>query len=408
MSAPYDSTLYTAIKAARARIADAVAVTPCAESIALSELTGCRVFCKLEYLQRTGSFKERGAANALAQLDEDRRRRGVVAASAGNHALALACHGQRLRIPVTVVMPRFAPLIKAATCRKLGATVISCGESFSDARTRADELVRERGFTYIHGYDDPDVIAGQGTLGLEILEQVPEVDAVIVPVGGGGLIAGVATAVKARRPDVKVIGVEPARMPSYAAALAEGRPVAIAPMPTLADGLAVGLVGTNAFAASRSLVDQLVHVEEADLALAVLRLLELEKAVVEGAGAASLAAILGGKLESLRGRTVVLPLCGGNIDPLTLHRVIEHGLAADGRLHQLQVQISDRPGGLADLTRVLADAGASVQDIRHDRVFAGPDVARVRVQMLIETRDRAHFDELCLQLQAHNLAPQVE
>jgi threonine dehydratase len=390
-----------AIAAAGDRIAGAVAVTPCPQSIALSDLTGCRVFCKLDYLQRTGSFKERGAANALLQLTPDQQSRGVIAASAGNHALALAWHGQRLAIPVTVVMPRFAPLIKAATCRRLGARVVSHGDSFAQARAHADELVQAEHLTYVHGFDDPHVIAGQGTLGLELLEQVPDLHAVIVPVGGGGLIAGVATAIKAQRPDIQIIGVEPQRMPSFTAALNAGQPVTVAAQPTLADGLAVGRVGDNAFAAARDKVDRVVCVDEGHLALAVLRLLELEKAVVEGAGAASLAALLSGALPELGGKTVALPLCGGNIDPITLHRVIAHGLAADGRLHHLTITISDRPGGLAALTRVLADADASIQDIRHDRAFSGPDVASVRVEVILETRDREHFQAVC-----QALAPQ--
>ena len=394
------------IEAARLRIAGMVAMTPCPESIALSELTGCRVFCKLEYLQRTGSFKERGAANALAQLGDKQRHRGVVAASAGNHALALAYHGAKLHIPVTVVMPRFAPLIKAATCRRLGANVVSHGDSFVEARRRADQLVAEQGLTYVHGYDDPHVIEGQGTLGLEVLDQVPQFDAIIVPLGGAGLMAGVATAIKASHPQVRVIGVEAARMPSYSAALEVGRPVMVEAQSTLADGLAVGRVGDNAFAASRDLMDRVVQADESELALAILRLVELEKAVVEGAGASPFAALLSGQLDDLRGKTVVLPLCGGNIDPLTLHRVIDHGLAIDGRLHALHIQISDRPGGLAQLTRAFAESGASINDIRHDRIFAGPDVARVRAQVVIETRDAEHYREVCQCLKAHGFDPQ--
>lgn len=386
------------IRAAKQRLAGVVSVTPCSESIALSELTGCRVFCKLEYLQRTGSFKERGAANALLQLDADQKKVGVVAASAGNHAAAIAYHGQRMGIPVTVVMPRFAPLIKAETCRRLDATVISHGDALSDARTHADELVRQQNLTYVHGYDGIDVINGQGTIGLEILEQVPDAEAVIVPVGGAGLIAGVATAMKAQRSDIQIIGVEPERMASYSAAVEAGEPTTVPAQTTLADGLAVAKIGDNAWAAARDTVDRVVRVDEAALALAVLRLVELEKAVVEGAGAAGLAALLCGQLDDLRGKTVVLPLCGGNIDPATLHRVIEHGLAVDGRLHSLQLNISDRPGGMAALTRVFADAGTSIRDIRHDRIFAGPDVTRVTVRITLETHHREHFDQVCVRL----------
>src|SRR4051794_39280573 len=226
------------IRAAASRIAGAVSISPCLHSPALSELTGSRVYCKLDALQRTGSFKERGARNALLLLPEDKRASGVIAASAGNHALALACHGRDLGIPVTVVMPRFAPLIKVATCRRLGANVVLHGDDFAKAKAKADELAAEKHLTYIHGFDDPAVIAGQGTIGLELLEQVPDLDAVIVPVGGGGLLAGVSFAIKSLRPGVKIIGVEAAVMPSLSQALASGRVVTVPARPTLADGLA--------------------------------------------------------------------------------------------------------------------------------------------------------------------------
>jgi threonine dehydratase len=395
------------VDAARERLAERMPPTPCGESIPLSVATRCRVYCKREYLQPTGSFKERGAANAMMQLSPDRLRRGVVAASAGNHALALAYHAKHLGTTATVVMPQFAPVIKATTCRRLGATVVSHGNSFAEAREKADELVASRGLTYIHGFDDPGVIAGQGTLGLEILDQVPDVEAIIVPVGGAGLLAGVATAVKARRPDVEIIAVEPERMPAWSAAVAAGKPVRVEAQPTLADGLAVGCVGDNAFATARGKVDRVAAVDEASLTLAVLRLVELEKAVVEGAGAAAVAALLAGKLPDLEGKTVVVPLCGGNIDPLTLRRVIEHGMAVDGRLHRLHVSISDRPGGLSTLARLIAEAGASVQELRHDRVFAGADVARVAVEVMVETRDLEHLTHLRQTLDAARLPTRV-
>ncbi|MFA9479807.1 threonine ammonia-lyase [Phycisphaerales bacterium AB-hyl4] len=391
------------VQAARQRIGDAIVLTPCAKSPALSEIADCELYCKLEYLQRTGSFKERGAANALTLLAEVGGKPGVVAASAGNHALALAYHGKRLGLPVTVVMPRFAPLIKAATCQRLGANVIKFGESFAEARQHADRLTTEQGLIYVHGYDDPAVIAGQGTLGIELHEQLPELDAVVIPIGGGGLIAGVAVALKALRPDVTIIGVEPERMPCYSKALEHGEPCMIDPVPSLADGLAVGRVGERAFLTARPHVDRVVQVSEAELALAILRLLELEKAVVEGAGAASLAAVLAGKLPELAGKRVALPLCGGNIDPLVLRRVIEHGLAVDHRLCRFTVTISDRPGGLAKLTRLIADADASIQEVRHDRIFAGPEVTNVQVDVVIETRDADHAEAVRTALKAEGL-----
>ncbi len=387
------------VQAARRRIADGVAITPCSESIPLSEICGCRIYCKADYLQRTGSFKERGARNALLLLDDEQRRRGVIAASAGNHALGLAYHGSLLGIPVNVVMPTYAPLIKVATCRRLGAHVIVHGANFIAARAHADELAQQRGYTYIHGFDNPAVIAGQGTMGLEILEQVPNVDAIVAPIGGGGLIAGLGLAVKSQRPKVKLIGVEAEHAPSYTAALAAGKPVMSDTKPTLADGLAVGRVGDNAFAIARRYVDRVVTVDEEALALAVFRLIELEKSVIEGA-AAPLAAFLRDGLEELRGQRVVLTLCGGNIDLNILDRIIEVGLVADGRLCRFGAVISDRPGGLARLAALIASAGASIKDIAHDRTFSGPDVATVRAICVAETSDRAHIETLYRSLRA--------
>jgi threonine dehydratase len=382
------------IRAAARRIRDGVVFSPCPESIPLSEITGARVFCKLDNFQRTGSFKERGARNALLLLPAVARARGVVAASAGNHALGLAYHGQLLGVPVTVVMPDYAPLIKITTCRRLGARVLVRGWDFAEARAVADELVATEGLTYVHGFDDPAIIAGQGTMGLEILQQVPDVEAIVMPVGGAGLAAGVAVAIKALRPHVRLIGVESQATASFTAALAAGGPVTIPRRSTLADGLAVLRVGTNSFALARERLDEVVTVTEDWIALAILRMVELEKTVVEGAAAAPLAALMAGKLPGLRGKRVVLAVCGGNIDPAVLSRVIEKGLVADGRLCRFTVTISDRPGGLEALTKVIAAAGASVRDIVHDRAFNGPDVSAVHVGCTVETRDHAHVKVL--------------
>jgi threonine dehydratase len=398
------SVSITDIEAARERIAGAVAVTPCPESVPLSEITGSRIFCKLDNLQRTGSFKERGARNALMQLDDSQWQRGVIAASAGNHALGLSYHGQLLGVPVTVVMPQFAPLVKITTCRRLGAQVVLHGENIADARQRADELAREHGFTYINGFDDPAIIAGQGTMGLEIVEQTPGVDAVVIPIGGAGLIAGVALAVKTRSPQTLVIGVEPENAASYRAACEAGRPVPVAMQPTLADGLAVPQVGARAFALAREHVDHVVSVGEDAIALAILRLAELEKGVVEGAGAAPLAACLEGKLPELKNKTVVLAVAGGNIDPSIFCRVVEKGLVADGRLHRFTAVISDRPGGLARVTQLIAGCDASIKEITHDRTFSGPDVTAVRVLVVVETRDREHIAELHRALRENGIA----
>ena len=382
------------IEAARERIRGGIYESPCVESIPLSKLTGAHVFCKLDYLQRTGSFKERGARNALLQLPDEARRRGVIAASAGNHAQGVAYHGSLLGVPVTVVMPRFAPLIKVTNCRNLGAEVILHGEDLTEARAKALELASERGLVFISPYDNAHIVAGQGTMGLEILEQAPEVEAVVVPVGGAGLIGGIGLAVKARKPSVEVVGVEPENAPSLAAAFARHAPVLVAMSPTLADGLAVAQTGAITYPIARRVVDRLVTVDEASIALAILRLVELEKSVVEGAGAAPLAAFLAGKLDHLKGKRVVLVLCGGNIDLTILDRVIETGLVTDGRLARFTVSISDRPGGLARLTGVIASTGASVKEIVHDRAFSGPDVSAVRVVCVVETTGHEHVKAL--------------
>jgi len=391
---PVSEVSLSQIVEARSRLNGAIVRTPCTESAALSELTGARVFCKQEHLQRTGSFKERGARNALAQLTPEQARLGAIAASAGNHALGLAWHGRSLGIPVTVVMPRFAPLVKVARCRQFGATVVLSGDTFDEARKEADRITQEHQLTYIHPFDDPRVIAGQGTLAFEILEQVPDAEAIVVPVGGGGLLAGVSTVLHALKPSLQIIGVEPANAACFAAGLAAGMPVRVLTKFTLADGLAVAEAGRHTLGIVARSANQMVTVEEEALALAMLRLAELEKCVIEGAGAAGLAALMAGSSPELQGRRVVLLLSGGNIDPLAHSRVIERGLAADGRIYRFDALISDRPGGLAHLSGVLASAEANVTEIVHNRTFAGPDLSRVHVLCTVETRDRAHIEEI--------------
>jgi threonine dehydratase len=391
------------IQAAKERIEGAVYYSPCPESIPLSELTGMKIFTKLDYEQRTGSFKERGARNALAQLPRDQQQRGVIAASAGNHAQALAYQGKLLGIPATVVMPKYAPLIKIGNCQKLGATVVLHGKDFTEAKEKAHEIGNERGLAYIDGYDDPAIIAGQGTAGMEVIEQIPDLDGVVIPVGGGGLLAGVAVAVKTLRPQVKVIAVEAENVASFAAAQREGKPIRIQMQPTLADGLAIAQVGDNAFATAAPLTDRTVIVTEEQIALSILRIVELEKGVVEGAAATPLAACLSGQLDDLKGQRVVLLLCGGNIDPNILSRVMERGLVADGRLGRFTAVISDRPGGLADLATQIAGAGASIKQVVHDRAFAGSDVSAVHVLCTVETRNHAHLAELRARLNAHGV-----
>ena len=391
------------IKAARERIAGAVYYSPCRHSIPLSEITGMEIFCKLDNLQRTGSFKERGARNALSQLPPDQQKRGVVAASAGNHAQALAYQGKLLGIPATVVMPKFAPLVKVSNCQKLGATVVLHGRDFGEAKAHAHEIANEKELAYIDGYDDPAIIAGQGTMGVEIVEQVPDLDAMIVPVGGAGLIAGVSLAVKALRPNAKIVAVEAENVASFSAALEAGKPTQITMHPTLADGLAIPQVGANAFKIARPLIDQTLTVAEEQIAVAILRLVELEKSVVEGAAATPLAACMSGKLKELAGKRVVLLLCGGNIDPNVLSRVIESGLVADGRLGRFTAVISDRPGGLADLAAQIASTGASIKQVVHERAFASSDVSAVNVLCTVETRDHQHLAELRAKLKSHGV-----
>jgi threonine dehydratase len=392
------------IRAAAQRIDGAVYHTRCPFSLSLSRFCGCEVFCKLDHLQMTGSFKERGARNKLMLLDDAQRRRGVISASAGNHGLGLAYHGQLLSVPVTVVMPLWAPLIKVANCKSFGARVIQHGQTFDESQSHARALAAEQSLTYVPGFDDPQVIAGQGTMGLEIVADVPDVDAVIVPVGGGGLLAGVGTAVKALRPSAAVIGVEPINAPTLHESLAAGRVTRIDTKPTLADGLAVAQVGEVCFPIIKKVMDRLVLVDEAQIARAILRLLELEKMAVEGAGAVPLAALTGAGTGAgsakgaaslgLAGKKVVLCLSGGNIDLTLISRIIERGLAADGRLCRIVVGISDRPGGLARLTAVLAATGASIKEVSHDRNFGPADVAVVRVAAVLETRDFDHIRQV--------------
>ena len=390
-------------EAARERIAGAVHYSPCPPSIPLSEITGMEIFCKLDNLQRTGSFKERGARNALAQLSVEQQERGVIAASAGNHGQALAYQGKLLGIPATVMMPKFAPLVKVNNCQKLGATVVLHGKDFGEAKAHAHEIATEKGLAYIDGYDDPAIIAGQGTMGLEIVEQTPDLEAVIIPVGGAGLLAGVSLAIKTLRPKVKIVTVEAENVASFSAALEAGKPTKIVMHPTLADGLAIPQVGSNAFRIAKPLVDLAVTVTEEQIALAILRLVELEKSVVEGAAATPLAACMSGKLKELTGKRVVLLICGGNIDPNVLSRVIERGLVADGRLGRFTAIISDRPGGLADLATQIASTGASIKQVVHDRAFASSDVSAVNVLCTVETRNHQHLAELRALLKSHGV-----
>ncbi|KAK6165469.1 hypothetical protein SNE40_022393 [Patella caerulea] len=381
------------ISAAAYKIKGGIQKTPCTIS-QMSNFAEMTIYFKKEFLQYTGSFKERGARYTLLMLSQEKKRLGVIAASAGNHALALSYHGKLLDIPVTVVMPRVAPLMKVNACVHYGANVIVHGDDIGESKDHAMNLSTEQNLTYINGYDHPHILAGQGTMGLEIVDQVPDLDACLIPVGGGGLIAGTALAIKSLYPNVKIIGVESERCASFSSALKEGKPVYTKASSSLADGLAVPMVGVNAFITAKPLIDKMVVVKEEFIALAILRLIELEKAVVEGAGATALAAILQNQVPELVGKKVVIPLCGGNIDTTALGRVIERGLAADGRLVRFVVTVTDRPGGIADLTRLIANLGVSIKDIFHERAWLKSDVFAVQVKCVVETRDAQHTEEL--------------
>jgi threonine dehydratase len=395
------------IRAARERLGGAIYHSPCPYSLQLSRLCGCNVYCKLEHLQVTGSFKERGALNKLLLLNEHQKKSGVIAASAGNHGMSLAYHAKRLGIPATIVMPKWSPLTKVANCRAFGAEVILHGESYQESKALAVELSERRHLTIISGFDDPDVIAGQGTIGLEILEGLSSVDVVIVPIGGGGLISGIAVAVKSLKADVRLIGVEAASAPTLYESLRQGKLVKVDTQPTLADGLAVAEGGKICFEIISRLVDRVMLVDEGQIALSILRLLELEKTVVEGAGAVPLAAAMDPAMD-LAGKNVVLVLSGGNIDVNVISRVIERGLAADGRLCRVRARLLDRPGSLAQLASVLASTGASIKEVVHDRNFGPADIARVVVICVLETRDFEHIEQIRQTLKTSGIDASVE
>ena len=380
------------VQAARKRIRGGALETACPRSFALEARTGVRrVRLKAEHRQRTGSFKDRGSLNKLLLLGDDLRH-GVVAASAGNHAQALAHHAARLGVPCTIVMPETAPIIKVANTKRHGARVFQIGTTLSDGAAEVERLAAEDGLVPVHAFDDLAVMAGQGTIALEILEQVPDVSTIVVPVGGGGMISGVAVAAKALRPEVRIVGVEAAASPSAVESLKAGAPVRVESADTLADGIAVKRIGELAYPFLESLVDDVVLVSEREIADAVFFLLEREKAVVEGAGATPVAALLEGKVAASASpdATVVCVLSGGNIDVNIIARIIDRGLRDDGRLARLRVLVRDRPGSLNQLTAVVAGEGANVLDIHHVRAFGDVSVGEVSIEIRAETRGRAH------------------
>jgi threonine dehydratase len=402
MSAPVVSL--ADVESARARIAGRVRTSPCSFSRILSETTGVSVYLKLENLQLTGSFKERGACNRLLQLDAAERARGIIAASAGNHAQGLAYHARALDIPAAIVMPRSSPLVKVTQTRALGATVELVAGGYDEAFQTAARLATEKGLMLIHGFDDAAVIAGQGTVGLEILDQVPAVDAVLVAIGGGGLAAGIATAIKGRRPEVGIWGVQTEAMPAMRAALQQGQPVRIESARTIADGIAVARVGDLTFEIAQRSLDGVVTVDEEEIAEAILALLETEKLVAEGAGAAPLAALLHRELP-LAGKTVVLVVGGGNIDVNVLSRIIDRGLTKSGRIMRVRVMLPDLPGSLARLLAIVATCQANILEIEHDRTAARLEFGRASVEIVAETRGFEHVTAILDAIRGDGFVP---
>ena len=377
------------IRAARETFGSLVRRTPLLPSHTISGLTGGDVLLKAENLQRTGSFKVRGAMNRLAALTPEERSRGVIAASAGNHAQGVAVAARAHDVSATVVMPRTTPLAKVEATREYGAAIVLHGDSYDEARDEALRIAAERGLLTISAFDDERIVAGQGTCGLEILEDAPDIDTVIVPVGGGGLIAGTALAVKAIAPSARVIGVQAEAAPGVARSLAARARTTVAPAPTIAEGVAVGGPGNITFPLIQRYVDDVVLVSEAAIAEAMVLLIERAKLVVEGAGAVGIAALMSGKVD-VRGRRAAVVLSGGNVDINVVARVVEQGLMQAGRYFSLTVGVDDKPGQLARLTALLAETGSNVLAVTHERFGIAFTVGRVQVDLLLEVRNRGH------------------
>ena len=386
------------IRAAAARIAGAVERTPCLKSRTLSALTGCELWLKFENLQFTASFKERGALNKLLTLPEAVRRRGVIAMSAGNHAQGVAYHAARLGVRAVIVMPRGTPNNKVKSTQVHDAEVVLEGDTLAEAAAHAHVLCEREGLTFIHPYDDAAVIAGQGTVGLEMLEAVADLDVLVVPIGGGGLISGIATAAKALRPEVHVLGVESKTWSAMYQRL-NGLPVQVGG-DTIAEGMAVRDVGNLPLEICRRLVDEVLLVEEETIERAIVALIEIEKTVAEGAGAAGLAALLEHP-RRFAGRRVGIPLCGGNIDSRLLSAVLMRGLVRDGRLVRLRVRMTDVSGSLAKVATLIGEAGGNIVEVQHQRVFGTASVKTPEVEFVVETRDREHTRAIAAHLDAH-------
>lgn len=391
------------IEAALARIRESIYLSPCARSETFSQMTGNAVHFKLDNLQRTGAFKERGALNKLLTLTKKERDRGVIAASAGNHAQGLAYHAGKRGVKAQICMPLTTPLTKVSATRGYGADVVLHGANYDDACEEAIRRGKEYDLTFVHPFDDDAVIAGQGTLGLEILQQHPDIEAIIAPIGGGGLIGGIACAVKEKNPGVRIIGVQPARLPSMKVAIAEGKPVTLNPAATIADGIAVRRAGDRTFPLVQHYVDDIVTVDEEEIANAILLLLEREKTLAEGAGAAALAALVNHKVSFIGKRVAVL-VCGGNIDVTLLARIMERGLVKDGRLVRLRVHLPDYPGALHQLTGILAKHRANIVETSYDRAYYGVNLGDTAIDITMETRGPDHIAELLSALGADGYA----
>ncbi len=395
------------IQSARERVRDGIVTTPVVPALALRERLPCNLFIKLENTQRTGSFKDRGALNRLLDLTPDERKRGIVTASAGNHAQAVAYHGQRLGVPVEVVMPELTPLVKVSNTRHFGAGVRFHGATLSDSMVEARRIEKEENRILVHAFDDDRVIGGQGTIGLELLEQLPSLTAVIVPIGGGGMISGIATAIKSQRPDVRIFGVEASAAASAMASRKAGSPVHIETSETIADGIAVKRVGDRTFPIIEKYVDDIVAVDESQIASAVHLLLEHEKVLAEGAGATPLAALVAGLLPLKPEDNAVMVLSGGNIDVNLVERIISRGLVNDGRMARLRVTVRDRPGYLARLATYVAEEGANVLDVFHSRAFADIGVRDVEIELFLETRGHDHMKAVVARLEREGMPVQL-
>ena len=381
------------VQTALGRIRADIRVSPCPRSETFSAVTGNSIYLKMDNQQRTGAFKERGALNRILSLSSDERARGVIAASAGNHAQGVSYHAGRHGVRARIVMPLPTPLTKVSATRAYGAEVVLHGTNYDEAYEKAMEPSQQDSLVLIHAFDDESVIAGQGTLGLEILQQHPDIEVIISPIGGGGLIGGVACAVKESRPSVKVYGVQPARIPSMKAAIAAGKPVTLDSAKTIADGIAVRRAGDYTLPLVQKYVDDIVTVEEEEIANAILLLLEREKTLAEGAGAAAIAAVLNRKIQ-LQNKRVAVLVCGGNIDVTLLSRIIERGLVKDGRLVRLRVHLPDYPGALHRLTGILADHRANIVETSYDRAYHGVNLGDTAIDITMETRGPQHITEL--------------